>query len=123
MAPDKDWLFQTIHQASVLKTKQSLFVIGSKRKLKLVIHSTFPSELIKAYEEIVDSIYDTSLKQFYDPSGLSEETLSKVERCLESKAMSRAKMDLHSFNINYSIWRALNVEVQGGIKFPLPKIA
>ena len=121
--PDNDWLLQAIHQAAVMKKKESVFVVGTERKIKLGLHVKFPDDLIVAYEKIVDWIYSSCLCEFYNPEGLSAETLDKVDACLRSKKMARAKMDMHSFETNYSIWFCLNVESPEGIKFPLPKVS
>lgn len=120
--PNKDWLFQALHQAATFKSNRSMLVVGSERQLLLGMLLDYPDALIQDFLSVVDWIYETSLHVFYDPTGLNnEETKAKIKDALESKSLKRAAVDMASFETTYSIWHRLNVTVQADVHFPLPK--
>ena len=114
--------FQLLHGAQVTGSNRGLMLVGSNTDLMYAVDVDFDEELLEAYQVIMDYMYETFMKPFYECSvaDLKDKLDSRIEQAIEHID----DLDIHSFWTNYMVWRALNVDVnRSNIAFPLPPSA
>lgn len=119
---EKSESFQLLHGVYVTGATQGLLLVGSNNALMYGLRVSFRQDLLEAYEKVIDYIYETLAKPFFESSVEDLKANEDIPRVLESIEY----MDTHSFWTTYMLWRRLNVDGSvraNSIKFPLPPCA
>ncbi|EJK71390.1 hypothetical protein THAOC_07177, partial [Thalassiosira oceanica] len=104
-----DERLQALHHAYVLGLSNCLHAVGNTRKLMSVCNMKFDDDLLEAYGQVIDLLYDSGLKIFYrggndDGITANEEEMSRIRTAVEKNA--KYFVDFKRFEFNYRLWRA-----------------
>ena len=116
--------FQLLHHTFVYGVEESILLVGTDKYFVFAVRVHFPLALLEAYNRLIDICYERWFGIFYLPE-FNDFPLKKIKQALSFRNAAKPekdRVDLHSFVTHFKLWRALNVEVPAGIKFPLPPI-
>ena len=117
--PDKDERFQNLHHVFTNIAKRAIHAVGNHTHPIYGVIISFSDELLNAYGEVMDYLFDHYIKQFYGTDDdLPDEDL--IEAILDSDVFKKKKVDYDSFMTYICIWKKLNVDRDPSLKFPLP---
>ena len=118
-------LCQLLHHAHTYNVNRCLLIVGSHNNLMYVVEVLFPSQLLRSYAAVMDTMYEKYFSFLYHAT-LDEDSFprQKIETVLAIHNQGKKKGDRvewHAFHLHFMLWRSLNVTVDPhAIKFPLP---
>ena len=100
---------QALHHAYVLGQPICLHAIGNTKNLMSVCKMEFAEDLLEAYDEVMDLLFESGLNIFYRGSNddgitADEEEMLRIKTSVEKNAMYY--VDFKRFEFNYRLWRA-----------------
>ena len=116
-------LLQILHHAYTYGTKSCYYVISSHAALLYVLKINFSVDLLNAYENITDWLYEETLTTFYTKNFEVPKMPDAIKQALKDKRFTHLKMTEHEFQSYVGLWRVINIHQTKSIKFPLPPIA
>ena len=120
LVPKESERIQLWHHATIRDAEKGLILIGNNQKLMRGVFVTYSNQIKAAYRQVLQDLHARGLEWAYgDPKQLPKEQIKHVLRSREMKGM---KLDWHSFQTAFFIWRKLQIEslADGSVKVLLP---
>ena len=108
---------QLLHHVYTHDARTGVLLVGNTKTLMHGIYVDYPGELLNAYGDIIDYLYNRHLSWAYGP--LKDVPTNTIMAVLESTEMSSYKVDEEAFRNHFKLWRSINGP-NVNVKFPLP---
>ena len=108
---------QLLHHVYTHDARTGVLLVGNTKTLMHGVYVDYPGELLNAYGDIIDYLYNCHLSWAYGP--LKDVPTNTIMAVLESTEMSSYKVDEEAFWNHFKLWRSINGP-NVNVKFPLP---